>query len=203
MEKGKAIAQSSGIDKHKDVDVDEEYFDEGYDDMVGTISIIPTEYHGECKSNPDEDYDQEDEGAFSFIRIEDEPGFFSRPTKRQMSHLRLLHIIVVLNGFKINKVLIDSGAVISLLSERMLGKVGKHFEELVPTNIVVTDFSGNSTSARGLGLSVKLRYPDLGFEPTVECSYDFPIICNGTNDVSQTADLIAEAHCVENKGSNI
>ncbi|RYR27207.1 hypothetical protein Ahy_B02g061549 isoform A [Arachis hypogaea] len=139
MEKGKAVAQSSGIDKHKDVDVDEEYFDEGDDDMVGTISIIPTEYLGECKSNPNEDYDQEDEEAFSFIRIEDEPGLFPRPTERQMSHLRPLHIVAVVNGFKINKVLIDGGAAISLLPERMLGKVGKHVDELVPTNIATTD----------------------------------------------------------------
>ncbi|RYR66596.1 hypothetical protein Ahy_A03g012622 [Arachis hypogaea] len=109
MEKGKAVAQSSGIDKHKDVDVDEEYFDEGDDDMVGTILIIPTEYLGECKSNPDEDYDQEDEEAFSFICIEDEPGFFPCPTERQMSHLRPIHIVAVVNGFKINKVLIDGG----------------------------------------------------------------------------------------------
>ena len=59
MEKGKAIAQSSGIDKNKDVDVDEEYFDEGDDDMVGTISIIPTEYLEEYKGDPDADYDSE------------------------------------------------------------------------------------------------------------------------------------------------
>ncbi|XP_072090484.1 uncharacterized protein [Arachis hypogaea] len=332
MEKEKAVAQSSGIDKHKDVDVDEEYFDEGDDDMVGTISIIPTEYLGECESNPDGDYDQEDEEAFSFIRIEDEPGFFSRPTEKQMSHLRPLHIVAIVNGFKINKVLIDGGAATSLLPERMLRKVGKHFEEMVPTNIAVTDFSGNSMPAKGLvtlmvkvgsskrhyvfvvvpskasynallgrdwihgvrvvpsivhqsmllwtkegkpeivkaysslyveqmhvdfriynrklkslnvdrslnpyncegcyltseGLSVKLRYPNLPFEPTddssdkvesysiskstscsmfdstppVECSYDFSITCNEINDVSWTADLIAEAHCVENKCSN-
>ncbi|XP_016192318.1 uncharacterized protein LOC107633193 [Arachis ipaensis] len=150
MEKGKAVAQSSGIDKHKDVDVDEEYFDEGDDDMVGTISIIPTKYLGECKSNPDEDYDQEDEEVFSSIRIEDEPSFFPRPTERQMSHLRPLHIVAVVNGFKINKVLIDGGVAISLLPKRMLGKVRKHVNELVPTNIAVTDFSGNSTPARGL-----------------------------------------------------
>ncbi|RYQ96733.1 hypothetical protein Ahy_B08g092594 [Arachis hypogaea] len=99
MEKGKAVAQSSGIDKHKDVDVDEEYFDEGDDDMN----------LGECKSNPDEDYDQEDEEAFSFIRIEDEPGIFPRPSERQISHLRPLHIVAVVNGFKTNKVLIDGG----------------------------------------------------------------------------------------------
>ncbi|RYR67085.1 hypothetical protein Ahy_A03g013340 [Arachis hypogaea] len=67
-----------------------------------------------------------------------------------MSHLHPLHIVAVVNGFKINKVLIDGGAVISLLPERMLGKVGKHFEELVPTNIAVIDFSGNSMPAKGL-----------------------------------------------------
>ncbi|RYR19629.1 hypothetical protein Ahy_B03g064476 [Arachis hypogaea] len=147
MEKGKAVAQSSGIDKHKDVDVDEECFDEGDDDM----------YLGECESNSDDDYDQEDEGTFSFILMEDEPGFFPRPTERQMSHLHPFHVIAILNGFKINKVLIDSGAAISLLLERMLGKIGKHLDDLVPTNIAVTDFKG---------LSVKLRYPDVGFEPT-------------------------------------
>ncbi|RYQ80033.1 hypothetical protein Ahy_Scaffold1g106715 [Arachis hypogaea] len=74
-----------------------------------------------------------------------------------MSHLRLLHIVAVVNGFKINKVLIDGGTAISLLPERMLGKVGKYFEELVPTNIAVTDFSGNSTPAKGLvTLTVKV-----------------------------------------------
>ncbi|RYQ83895.1 hypothetical protein Ahy_B10g102775 [Arachis hypogaea] len=197
MEKGKTVAQSSRVDKHKDVDVDEEYFDEGDDDMVGTISIIPTEYLGKSESNPDEDYDQEDEGAFSFIRIEDESGYFPRPTERQMSHLLPLYIIAILNGFKINKVLIDGGAAISLLPERMLGKIGKHPDDLVPTNIAVTNFSGCYLTSEGL--SVKLRYPDLGFVPTVEFSYDFPISCNETNDTSRTADLIAEAQCVENK----
>ncbi|RYR48054.1 hypothetical protein Ahy_A07g034052 [Arachis hypogaea] len=176
------------------VDVDEEYFDEGDDDMVGTISIIPTEYLGECESNPDEDYDQEDEEAFSFIRIEDEPGFFPRPTERQMSHLRPLHIVAVMNGFKINKVLIDGGAAISLLPERMLGKVGKHVDELVPTNIIVTDFSGNSTPTRGTFGEVALSRFGLRAN-----SYDFSITCNDINDVSRTADLIVEAYCVENK----
>ncbi|RYR77488.1 hypothetical protein Ahy_A01g001981 [Arachis hypogaea] len=80
-----------------------------------------------------------------------------------MSHLRPLHIIAILNGFKINKVLIDGGAAISLLPERMLRKIGKHPHDLVPTNIDVTDFRYYLTSE---GLSVKLRYPNLGFEPT-------------------------------------
>ncbi|RYQ99659.1 hypothetical protein Ahy_B07g087627 [Arachis hypogaea] len=150
MEKGKAVAQSSGIDKNKDVVVDEEYFDEGDDDMVGTISIIPTEYLGEYEGDPYADYDSEDEEAFSFIRIEDEPSYFLRPTERQMSHLRPLYITTTLSGINGNKILIDGGAAISLFPERMLIKVGKHPDHLVPTNIAVTDFSGALTLARGL-----------------------------------------------------
>ncbi|RYR61288.1 hypothetical protein Ahy_A04g018442 [Arachis hypogaea] len=140
-----------------EVDGDEEYFDEGDDDMIETISIIPTEYLGEYEGDPEEDYDMEDEETFSFIRIEDEPGYFLRPTKKQMSYLCPLHITTILNRFKINKVLIDGGSAINLLPERMLRKVEKHPDDLFPTNIVVTDFSGTSTLAKGLvTLTVKV-----------------------------------------------
>ncbi|RYQ89871.1 hypothetical protein Ahy_B09g096281 isoform B [Arachis hypogaea] len=90
------------------------------------------------------------EEAFSFIQYEDEPGYFLRPTKKQNSHLRPLHITTTLSEIKVNKVLIDGGAVISLLPERMLMKVGKHPDDLVPTNIAVTDFSGSFIPAKGL-----------------------------------------------------
>ncbi|XP_072084420.1 uncharacterized protein [Arachis hypogaea] len=66
-----------------------------------------------------------------------------------------------MSGIKINEILIDGGAAISLLPERMLTKVGKHPDDLVPTNISVTDFSGASTSAKGLvTLGVKVGSSD-------------------------------------------
>ncbi|KAL1314327.1 hypothetical protein AAHE18_16G180600 [Arachis hypogaea] len=55
-----------------------------------------------------------------------------------------------MRGIKVSKVLIDGGATISLLPERMLMKVGKYPDDLVPTNITVTDFSGTSTPVKGL-----------------------------------------------------
>ncbi|RYQ80186.1 hypothetical protein Ahy_Scaffold1g106759 isoform B [Arachis hypogaea] len=99
----------------------------------------------------------EAEEAFFFIRYEDELGYFLRPTERQQSHLRPLHITTTLSGIKVSKVLIDGGAAISLLPERMLMKVGNHPDDLVPTNIAVMNFSGASTPAKGLvTLSVKV-----------------------------------------------
>ncbi|XP_025650876.1 uncharacterized protein [Arachis hypogaea] len=226
----------------------------------------------------------EDEEAFSFIRSEDEPGYFLWPTERHMSHLRPLHITNTLSGIKVNKVLIDGGAAISLLPERMLMKVGKHLDDLVPINIAVTDFSGTSTPAKGwvtltvkvgsserntvfvvvpskasynallgllpvfgrplnkvvlprfgvcsnwLGLSdLKIsqrlpygpenkdgssdeveshrvstlsKYDNIDSTSSVEFSYNFTASYNESNDASRTADLIAEAHCVENRSND-
>ncbi|RYR23851.1 hypothetical protein Ahy_B02g057351 [Arachis hypogaea] len=66
-----------------------------------------------------------------------------------------------MSGIKVNKVLIDGGAAISLLPERILMKVGKHRDNLIPTNISVMDFSGTSTPAKGLvTLGVKVGSSD-------------------------------------------
>ncbi|RYQ91541.1 hypothetical protein Ahy_B09g097467 [Arachis hypogaea] len=158
VEKGKAITHSSRVDKGKEVDLDEEFFEEGDDEMIGTISIILTKYLGEYEGDPKVDFDMNAE------EYEDEPGYFRRPTEKQKSHLRPLHITTTLSGIKVNKVLIDGGAAISLLLERILMKVGKHPNDLVPTNIAVMDFSGCYLSSEGL--TVKLRHPQLNVTPT-------------------------------------
>ncbi|RYQ98557.1 hypothetical protein Ahy_B07g086297 [Arachis hypogaea] len=131
----------------------EEYFEEGEDEMVSTISIIPTEYLGEYEGNPVENYDVDDEETFSFIRYEDEPGYFQRPSEKQKSHLRPLHITTTMSGIKINKVLIDGGAAISLLPERMLMKV-------------LNSFNCEGCYLTLEGLSVKLRRPHITVPPS-------------------------------------
>ncbi|RYR34530.1 hypothetical protein Ahy_A10g049475 [Arachis hypogaea] len=55
-----------------------------------------------------------------------------------------------MSGIKVNKVLVDGGAAICLLPERTLIEVEKHPDDLIPTNISVTDYSGISTLANGL-----------------------------------------------------
>ncbi|RYR31964.1 hypothetical protein Ahy_B01g056938 [Arachis hypogaea] len=118
--------------------------------MVGTISIIPTEYLGKYKENLSEDYDVEDEEVFAFVREDEELGCFKKPTKKQKLHLRPLHITACMSGICIDKVLVNGGATISLLPENMLIKVGKYFDDLIPTNVSVTDYSGVSTPSKGL-----------------------------------------------------
>ncbi|RYQ92848.1 hypothetical protein Ahy_B09g099096 [Arachis hypogaea] len=99
--------------------------------MVSTVSIIPSEFLGDYEENLSGDYDVEfgDEDA---------------------AHLRPLHIKATIRGISVDKVLIDGGATISLLLERMLVKARKHFDYLVPTIILITDYHGISTPAKGL-----------------------------------------------------
>ncbi|RYR05184.1 hypothetical protein Ahy_B06g085062 [Arachis hypogaea] len=127
LDNGKAVFVASRDDKDKVADPDEEYFEKG---------------------NPVEDYDIDDEEAFSFIRYEDEHGYFQRPSEKQKSHLHSLHITAVMSGIKINKVLIDGGVAISLLPERILMKVDR----------VLNSFNCKSFYLTSEGLNVKLRH---------------------------------------------
>ncbi|RYR07763.1 hypothetical protein Ahy_B05g075193 [Arachis hypogaea] len=66
-----------------------------------------------------------------------------------------------MSRIKVNKVLIDGGASISLLPEKMLMNVGKHPDDLIPTNISVTDLVVHQPPAKGLvTLGVKVGSSD-------------------------------------------
>ncbi|RYR19513.1 hypothetical protein Ahy_B03g064304 [Arachis hypogaea] len=118
--------------------------------MVSTILIILNEYLGEYEGNPNEDYDVKDEEAFAFIHSENELGCFKRPTEKKKSHLRPLHVTAYMSDICVNKVLVNRGATISLSLEQMLIKVGKHFDDLNPSNISMNDYSSMSTPVKGL-----------------------------------------------------
>ncbi|RYR25325.1 hypothetical protein Ahy_B02g059026 isoform B [Arachis hypogaea] len=64
LDKGKAVVAASDGDKDKVAGLDEEYFEERKDEMVSTVSIIPTEYLGEYIGNPVDDYDVDDKEVF-------------------------------------------------------------------------------------------------------------------------------------------
>ena len=82
---------------------------------------------------------------------------FERLDEVIRSHMRTFHIKVMVEGRLVNRVLIDGGAAISLLLETMMLKLGKRERDLGKTIVVVTDFSGRTSTAKGtLMLSVKV-----------------------------------------------
>ena len=68
------------------------------------------------------------------------------------SHLRPLHIKPIMEGRLMNHVLVDSGAVVNLMLESMLGKLGKMSRDLVQTNVAITDFNGKTSAVKGMVL---------------------------------------------------
>ncbi|RYR04415.1 hypothetical protein Ahy_B06g084137 isoform A [Arachis hypogaea] len=81
-----------------------------------------------------------------------------------MSHLRSLQYN---RNFEWDQILIDGGVAIGLLPERMLMKVEKHPDDLVPTKLLtLNSYNCEACYLSSKGLSVKLRYPELAFAPT-------------------------------------
>ena len=54
-----------------------------------------------------------------------------------------MHIKAIIEGKKVGRILVDGGAVINLLPLMILKKLGKAREELMTTNIVITDYRVN------------------------------------------------------------
>ncbi|CAI0626588.1 unnamed protein product [Linum tenue] len=55
-----------------------------------------------------------------------------------------------LDDVPMSRVLVDNGAAVNVMPTRMLKKLGKNTNDLIPTEVFVTSFNGGSTSARGI-----------------------------------------------------
>lgn len=66
------------------------------------------------------------------------------------NHLRPLFITANFGGVPIPKVMVDGGAAINLLPHRMLSKMGRTENDLIPTHLTVTNFAGGITKTHGI-----------------------------------------------------
>ena len=65
-------------------------------------------------------------------------------------HLRPLHSRVIVEGIPTNRVLVDDGVVVNLMPKIVFKKLGKSESDLIPTNMVVTDFNGRTSPSDGV-----------------------------------------------------
>ena len=75
---------------------------------------------------------------------------FEKPSKQMTQHLKPLYIKAHMNGRLVNKVLMDNGAAVNILSYKMLRKLAKTEEDLIPSNIAVNGFTGEPTLTKGI-----------------------------------------------------
>jgi hypothetical protein len=69
--------------------------------------------------------------------------------------LKALFLKGFVNGKPVTRILVDGGAAINLMSYTMLHKIGKSYEDLTQTDMMLVDFEGNVSPAQG-AICVKL-----------------------------------------------
>ncbi|XP_075515394.1 uncharacterized protein LOC142550036 [Primulina tabacum] len=95
------------------------------------------------------------EGSSRVFIKEDHPNkpkqvILEKPTSAMTKHIRPLYIKAHVNGKPVSKVLIDNGSAVNVLPVRMLRNLGKTKEDLIPTEVSVAAFIGETTKTIGV-----------------------------------------------------
>lgn len=128
------------------------------DIICGMISILPSKYVDQYHACQDEEnFTKEDYCGGDFepkifwvtqvllITLEKNYANFNPPTREMKFHLKPLIITARVEGIKVNKILIDKGAAINILSITMLKRFEKLVEDLIPHNDLASDYSGKAS----------------------------------------------------------
>ena len=75
---------------------------------------------------------------------------FEKPADKKYRHLKPLYLKGYINGKPVNRMIVDTGTVVNLLPYTVCRKIGRTKEDLVKTNVVLNDFKGNPTPAKGV-----------------------------------------------------
>ncbi|GLT89506.1 hypothetical protein SLE2022_074840 [Rubroshorea leprosula] len=75
---------------------------------------------------------------------------FEKPEKKMAKHIRPLYINAHMDGTPISHVLVDNGAAVNVLPTCMLYKIGKSLDDLVYTEVTISDFTGWVNRSRGV-----------------------------------------------------
>lgn len=76
--------------------------------------------------------------------IEEQNAFFEIPHEGMKSHLKPFFIKENFEGTTVNKILVDGGAGVNLMPHFLLAKIGKFDTELMPHNIMLSNYKGKT-----------------------------------------------------------
>jgi predicted aspartyl protease len=64
--------------------------------------------------------------------------------------LKALYLKGYINGHPVNKMLVDTGAVVNIMPYSVLHQMGHFAEDLIKTNVTLSDFNGQASEAQGV-----------------------------------------------------
>jgi hypothetical protein len=75
---------------------------------------------------------------------------FEKPREKNYKHLKVLYLKGYINGHSVNKMLVDTGAAVNIMSYSVLHQLGRSIEDLIKTNVALSDFNGQASEAQGV-----------------------------------------------------
>ena len=140
-------------------------FETGFPDdlqaICNVVSILPLDFSIPVEMVEEENFFDYDEGP---MMVPDELKFdsanaavFPKPTEEMKSHLKPLFIKARAEGKIVKRVLVDGGAAVNLIPEHVVKKLDKSCSDLMPHNMVITDFNGKTSRSPGcIALDLKV-----------------------------------------------
>jgi hypothetical protein len=118
------------------------------------------------------------------------PVIFEKPQEKNYKHLKALYLKSYINDHPVNKMLVDTGTVVNIISYSVLRRLGRSVEDLIKTNVTLSNFNGQASEAQGV-LNVDLT---LGSK-TVLTSF-FIVSSKSTYTVLLGRDWIHANYCI-------
>jgi hypothetical protein len=115
---------------------------------------------------------------------------FEKPRGKNYKHLKALYLKDYINAQPVNKMLVDTGAVVNIMPYSVLRRLGRSTGDLTKTNVTLSDFNGLTSEAQGV-LNVDLTVAS----KTVPTSF-FVINIKSTYTVLLGRDWIHANYCI-------
>jgi hypothetical protein len=113
------------------------------------VFLLPAEYEAK-QANVDGV-----EEASARLVLSPEQAIFGKPEGTENRHLKPLYVNGYVNGKPMSKMMVDGGAAVNLMPYATFRKLGRNSDDLIKTNMVLKDFSGNPSETKGV-LNVEL-----------------------------------------------
>jgi hypothetical protein len=78
------------------------------------------------------------------------PVIFEKPWEKDYKHLKALYLKGYINGHPVNKMLVDTSATVNIMPYSVLRRLGHSAEDLIKTNVTLSDFNGQASEAQGI-----------------------------------------------------
>jgi hypothetical protein len=75
---------------------------------------------------------------------------FEKPREKNYKHLKALYLKGYINGHPVNNMLVDTGVAVNIMPYSVLRRLGHSAEDLIKTNITLSDFNGQASEAQGI-----------------------------------------------------